>query len=559
MSKRTRKGLFRQAQSDFIAAGPMRREVLRYVVGLAALPVLLKSRALAAITPRRRLRTLSPLVDVHCHLFNVTDLPAARFISIVKFEHYSSEDRPDPPGGIVDGLIHRIVARLSRGVPTAREEADRLDRRAAAVPAEPPRLTPGDVVAVAELSAQVEQEQRRNKIEAGFVAQPRSGVCETSGAGVATNLRTVLNWVASLRMSRGGLTDRLARLHRESGYESRLLCPALVDYSCWLNARLTSPLGDQVRAMKSVSLRPGGPIVHAYVPFDPLRDAMHRRGFDGPDGDFDPLAFVEQSLTRDGCIGVKLYPPMGFRPSGNGASGQRYPRYISDRFGGADALGRELDISLDRLWRLCERLDAPVMAHAANSVEAGPNYGERADPAYWMPAFDAAGRRRVMLGHFGRFRTMSAGQWPSTEPCPAEIPFERSWEGIFARHVRDHPDALVFADISYFSEVFYPGERRRVASKLREYLNYDPQARHLIFGSDWIMTGLEKQYVRQGGYTRRVATFLTECGFNDDMLHRVIYGNALRYLGLGASDRNRARLIRFHVDNGGSPDRLPMA
>jgi hypothetical protein len=54
----------------------------------------------------------------------------------------------------------------------------------------------------------------------------------------------------------------------------------------------------------------------AIVPFDPLRQVAHRLG-KATAGDDEPMALVTEAVERRGCVGVKLYPPMGFAALGN--------------------------------------------------------------------------------------------------------------------------------------------------------------------------------------------------------------------------------------------------
>ena len=55
--------------------------------------------------------------------------------------------------------------------------------------------------------------------------------------------------------------------------------------------------------------------VHGMVPFDPLREAAYRTGRHMHN--FSSLAFVQNAIYNQGCIGVKLYPSMGFAPWNN--------------------------------------------------------------------------------------------------------------------------------------------------------------------------------------------------------------------------------------------------
>src|SRR3954453_18750490 len=99
---------------------------------------------------------------------------------------------------------------------------------------------------------------------------------------------------------------------------------------------------------------------------------------------------------------------MAFKPMGN-TDGQGYPDLVTKHLGGAEGLGHHLDEQLARLYDLCISLDAPIIAHAAYSQGAGPEYAQRADPFYWTKvlANPRWQRLRLCLAHQGRFETPS--------------------------------------------------------------------------------------------------------------------------------------------------------
>jgi predicted TIM-barrel fold metal-dependent hydrolase len=195
------------------------------------------------------------------------------------------------------------------------------------------------------------------------------------------------------------------------------------------------------------------------------------------------------------------------------------------------------------------------MAHAHNSNEAGKGYGLRADPTYWFSVASKHPTVRIMLAHFGSFRTPTFG-FPAP-PCSADVPFDESWEAAIGRFVKDNPNANLFADVSYLSEVFHPQERERSRLRFKRYLEFDPKAEHLIFGSDWVMLGIEKGWLSPGGYAGQVASFLRDVGLDGDALNRVMYGNALKFLGLSPGSRTRARIASFYAAHQIPESRLP--
>lgn len=532
-----------------------RRRILGTVVSASALALGGWTRALAGgLSGAQAAPTLQPLVDCHCHLFNITDLPAARFSQIVLLKDYPGPSGPNWRQRRLAAALRRIESILARRALTAAQEAARDPAQAFAGGPRTQALSARDEGALRE-------EERKAEATGPEAAPPgeatfsddKAAPCESS-SGLGWSFRSVRDWLRDLRAPRATLARELAETQSAGGYAPRLLCPALVDYSNWLDQELKSPLPDQVRMGGLLARNLSLPPIHGYVAFDPLRRALIRTGRRPIDGRWDPLALAREALVDHGYAGVKLYPPMGFRPSGNGAAQQEYPRHVAAQFGGAANVGAALDQSLDEIWALCLELDAPIMAHAGNSVAGGRNFGRRADPAYWLDVVRRHPELRILLAHFGGFGTFSANQ--PTE-CRGGVPFEASWEGTIGRFVGANPDSRLFADISYLSEIFDSSSRDRARAGMRRYLALDPGGRHLVYGSDWIMLGVESEYARAPGYVRRVADFMVDCGLNDEQISGVLYGNAIRFLGLDTLSKARTRLLAFYARHGLPADRLP--
>jgi predicted TIM-barrel fold metal-dependent hydrolase len=314
-----------------------------------------------------------------------------------------------------------------------------------------------------------------------------------------------------------------------------------VDYSKWLGEEVASSLSAQAEVMRAISMRKQGPAVHGYIGFDPLRQVYYRHGYERES----PLAIVRRALEMQGFIGVKLYPPMGFKPAGNGP-GQTYPEVVLETIG--RTLSDDLNQALDELYQLCVDLDAPILAHGADLNGAGPDYAERADPTFWLPVFAKFRTLRVCLAHFGRISYRAAG-------APAGLGFpEASWEWALGQHLRRDPQAQVFADLSYFSDILSANAERRqaLARDMGRFIReFDPDVHHLMFGTDWIMMGLESQYP---AFAAAVAEFLSkDCALSDLAVQRVFVGNAERFLGLRPGDGARRRLLAFYRAHGVSP------
>lgn len=512
------------------------------------------------------------LIDAHCHVFNATDLPARRFLKIVIGEHYPVQgvgrlldlDRQD----VVDHLIELMLIIVGEGgAPTASAEIAVLNGMS---PALPRHETPEAANARAARNAAAYLDQTRDRRTSGpsrgvaSVNPVRSAILRAGGireggrradgtfnsravaeraVRSSTDVGAYLRWFGLFTMYRHRLVDALAKIYSDQGVSSVLLAPAIIDYSRWLGQEASSSLEDQVLVMSLVARRKGGPAVHGYVGFDPLREVYYRKGILKKDA----LSIVQSALTEHGFAGVKLYPPMGFRASGN-TSDQSYPQAVLDDLGPAVSSG--LNRALHDLYKLCASLDAPLLAHAADTNSAGPKYADRADPSYWLPVLSEFPTLRVCLAHFGRFSYVS-----TSAPPEAQLP-ESSWEWVIGRYLKAHPDCKVYVDLSYLTEVFGDSDSlERLGATFRRFVaEFDPDVRHVIFGSDWVMVAQDS---RAAHYVDSLTSFLrTQCRLDSAGINRIMRDNALTFLGLGVADSTRARLLKFYKTHS-VPERLP--
>lgn len=72
--------------------------------------------------------------------------------------------------------------------------------------------------------------------------------------------------------------------------------------------------------------------------------------------------------------------------------------------------------------------------------------------------------------------------------------------------------------------------------------DYDPDARHLMFGTDWSMMALEKDY---NAYVPRIAQQLKEANVSEEDQQNIFWKNASRYLGLDRPGPTRQRLATY--------------
>jgi hypothetical protein len=155
---------------------------------------------------------------------------------------------------------------------------------------------------------------------------PPPGVPPAPGAAalapqfdVSTVLRAV-RWATLFTRSR---LDLAADYASAFGDAVQLAVPLMVDLGTSLGEQPPTAIAQQVELFEKISRASmlnvlpgvGGMQVHPFVCFDPLRQLNDvktgsiRTAFD----------LIKLAVTDYGFIGVKVYPPMGWRPTGNTA------------------------------------------------------------------------------------------------------------------------------------------------------------------------------------------------------------------------------------------------
>ncbi len=456
------------------------------------------------------------LIDMHCHVFNATDLPATPFIYRVVAQRYSAD-----PDAIAAG-IGMLLSLLGGNAATPGEELDDI------------------------------RHNRRSKDAAAHVAA-------AGGAGTGAG---IFNWLKLFGHPRRDLVARLARFYTDTDHRCELIAPALVDYNAWLDNPDAEGrrLDDQVAVMGAIAKLPGKPRVHGFVGFDPIRAILAPYGY-YPGGTampiIDPHALVRDAVENHGFLGVKLYPPMGFRAWNNGKGdltfspmAKKYVGQVYDGIGDRQ-LGELIDAELAKLYRYCADQGVPILAHAYNSNQADQCTGWRASPQYWGEVIDRFSTPekplRLCLGHFGSFSAHTKF------PGCADAFTAKAWEVIIGSILAKPGAQFVYADLSYLAEVLdrsdgWQARRATMRDRFKSFLSkYDAAAEHICYGSDWIMLGLEPGHER---YHLELGDFLrNDVQLNAAQLANVYFNNAVAFLGLRPGDQARARLEKFYRDN----------
>jgi hypothetical protein len=116
------------------AAGvPNRRMLLQWLGSAATAGLILPACASRPLPPGPCVADgRSNIIDVHCHLFNASDVSVEGFVRYVVLGEHREEVFPelkvDRAGGVVDALVVLLVLILSASTITAKQEAANLRR-----------------------------------------------------------------------------------------------------------------------------------------------------------------------------------------------------------------------------------------------------------------------------------------------------------------------------------------------------------------------------------------------------------------------------------------------
>lgn len=493
------------------------------------------------------------VIDVHCHVFNAADLPIRGFVQRVVLgdgedQVVLGDNRLETQAALPwFGAV--LIEILASGAPSAQDELREIESGALRSQSIRPDLT-------AQVGAALERAFRNPVGALGGPAMRDGPPLTPAGraillramereAGFAPNRITPqaterdyndlaaamlvsqgpiernIRWAGLLTSDRRTITARLLDLYGRNR-RLALFTPALVDYSRWLNDEPNSSFADQIQVMERIQRMQAGPALHCMVPFDPWRQIVDRRA----------LELVRHAIEDMGFVGIKLYPPMGFRPLGNASVRQEYP----ERAWGIPDFPAKLDKALDELYAYADEQGVPVMAHATNSNGANIGYALRAHPDNWRPVLRKYPKLRLNLAHFGDFEEQSGADVTAT------------WEHAEGKLVRQFGNRT-YADLSYFSEMLpdaVSAERKaRLLTFLKEFVaSFDSRFEHLLYGSDWVMVAREANADR---YLDAIVEAVgTVCG-DATCLERFMWGNAANYLGLKPGEQNRARLDRYYA------------
>lgn len=497
-------------------------------------------------------------IDIHAHIFNGRDIPVSGFLTQVFLREVHEQPKETPINGLFN-LLKFIIFQVIQ-TPSARKEADEIasnnrvtkTSREAVLTQDQENLAKGiekfaEQVPDATIVAQPTEDQAMlAKLEsllshqtitpmsntdkaraiAAQVYEPLDGPAFFGGRKNVdpgnTDWIMTLRWAAMLTRKRQDILAEYQRLYSQPS-NIRVISPSVVDFELWFVADEgrypPSPMQDQIAVMSQIAKHTPDMTILNFFGFCPLRAATENPS--------DPLKLARQAISN-GFAGIKLYPPVGFKPTDNA------PNKIYGQKAGRKTNGRTLNHVLMQLYHWCVKNDVPIKTHGMNSLAASENSGLNADSKYWARVLAKPGLEtlRVNWAHFGGFKAINAA-------C------EKSWDAEAAKLARTYPGFYV--DVGFWSEVTSIGtEHDNTALEcFKRLLAQDGQegnyklADKIMYGSDWSMIARMYQHNK---YAKEVKAALTALNLDlDDVMSR----NAQRYLWGDRQGAQFERLSKF--------------
>lgn len=470
-----------------------------------------------------------PIIDVHTHVFNLRYLPVrgilvARgvpkavagaldrlLVGATSLAPLSGADAPPSAGlAALDALdTSGMNDAAARGYVLGRIQRAEADR---------PQGTPGELLTPAErraLRKYVADQPPRADLAPGETGDlALVGAALDKARFAPAREKSYARFLATL------MQDELAivRAAQRDYPEVDLMVHHLMDMERAYDDRPSVASSTQIARLPELARRFPGKLI-GFVAFDPFRRA-------------EALAGVRSALASGAALGVKFYPPSGYRAAGNGdwpgkpgwwkfaLRDQWSSRYSGWKGSGLDRVNREL-------FAYCALHDIPILAHCTpDGFEAAEGYGRMADPDFWAQVLGEFPKLRLALAHAG-----GGDSWFSDRAWNGRDGFDqRAWD--LATRFEN-----VYLDFSYSDEVLDPRQlaalRRRFTTLLaapaaagRPYALADK----ILYGSDWHMVAVLDGRAQ---ILDRLRDLFAEPALAPYRA-RFFAGNAVRYLGLAA-------------------------
>jgi predicted TIM-barrel fold metal-dependent hydrolase len=447
-------------------------------------------------------------VDIHCHMFNASDIPVSGFV-----QHVALHD------GLMSAPLAALANRLVSGAPGYAADKARLS----AVVGGGPEFA---VAAPEEIGAAFEAEVATavgylSSAERELIVTQLPGAAGPAGAegpeALVFSPAVLVRFVRWAKLFCQSRLDLATLYYQFFNGAVDLAVPMLVDLASGVGGSAQTTLAQQIELFELLSrasmmgLIPGAEKlrIHPFVGFDP------KRALD----DGSTLEKVQDAVIKQGFVGVKVYPEMGWSPFQNTAANA-----------GSPERAQALNEILDEFFGWCADNEVPVTAHCNHSNFPDPN-SEAANfgsPDEWLHVLEAHRTLRLNLGHFG-----------GAHDTPQAYDWTWTIANALARYGALYADVgCQRVDDAALMQVHF-----QVLEKIAETTSMTDR---LMFGTDWYMEAINPD----------ANAFLTEyqhrfdAAFGSAQSANFMSANALRFLGFGAGSLTaNGRRLRQRYDS----------
>jgi predicted TIM-barrel fold metal-dependent hydrolase len=441
-----------------------------------------------------------PVIDMHTHVFNARDLPLAGILSalgapravaivVAAVALRSTPEHDTEPSGEVslDQIARPRIDKLSDLEHNVlvdyvgEERMEPLTKAATDLKVQP------DVTLLAETMAKIgfppEEHER-----AQFAPE------KLTEAQLRASLEGYLRFIGIITKGHHEIVATLKKSYGEYG-DVDLFVHHMMDMAVAYNDTPRVPFPEQNVAMQGLEKAYPGELLH-FTAFDPFRRDK-------------ALDLVKQAKEKHNAIGIKIYPPSGYRAADNAT--HKFPRRDGwplswarqrwySRYAGwtEKELDNILQGALD--WTVAGGVakEIPIFTHCTPwGFESVKDYGMMADPFFWAKALEKGENKRLRLafGHAG-----GDPYWlshPSKKKYPP--PPGNHWQ--FGNQVvelcQKYPN--VYCELGYLKGILKPEERPKVVERLQSVINLPTEdgrkfGDKIMYGTDWHMMHKEQGY-----------------------------------------------------------------
>jgi len=483
------------------------------------------------------------VIDVHTHVFNARDLPligilnalgAPRPVAVVVAEALllSMPDEEAAPNleAIADRVEHpkiRELSSLQRNILGEFVETSRLDllrQVATYLKVEP------DVTLVAETMAKVGLPADDNLPQWARIQEL------TVAKDLGEVLKGYVRFIGVMIMNH----EEIVALLKSSYPNTDLFVHHMMDMEVAYDDKPMTPFPDQIRAMKKLDAAFPGELMH-FVAFDPFRRTS-------------ALTWATKAVTDDGAVGLKIYPPSGYRAADN----EKYS--FPPKPGWFEIWGKQrwkarygnwtedaLDKTLEGAYQWAATNCVPILTHCTpHGFEADKDYGLMADPFFWAEALSKKENANLALcfGHAG-----GEAYWfsdPADDAKQNAKPPGDPWQ--FGNQVVEmcltYPN--VYCEVGYLDPILDPRKMDLLVRRLEAIIERPSMdgtwrlGSKIMFGTDWHML------YKEAGYEEYLAKW-------DEVIKRVANG-AWRQAFFGGNAKKSLRLADLAQDSRFTPD-----